>query len=118
MRDELINKWSTSQQHIEDEANEDDHDDDGSFPPPVPHSIQAKTAKSQDCEDYNHCDEGDKQDEPSSQLLTEQYASLAEDKDDDELFVQIPTPDASSSASKPRRKDKKKNARDCGRVSI
>lgn len=106
LRDELIDKWSTSQQYIkdEDEDDEDDYNDDGYFPPPKSQGVQAKTADLKECDGYDFNEQGDGEDEPSSQLLTEYYTSFTNDKkheDEENSFVQIPTPDASSSTLRP-----------------
>jgi hypothetical protein len=105
LRDELNEKWSASQQYIheEDDEDEDDDNDDGYFSPPISQDIQTKTADPKYCDGY---DQEDEEDGPSTQLLTEYHASFT--KDEDESFVQIPTPDASSSASKTRSGHKKK----------
>jgi hypothetical protein len=114
LRDELIDKWSAGQRYIRDEdeddeeGEKDDNNDDGYFSPHMSQGIQTKTADPKYCNDYNSDDQEDEEDGPGSQLLTEYYSSFT--KDEDESFVQIPTPDASS-ASKPQSKHKKKRSR-------
>lgn len=113
MRDELIDKWFTSQQYIkdEDEDDEDDYNNDGYFPPPKSQGVQAKTADLKECDDYDFNEQGNREDEPSSQLLTEYYTSFTNNKkhkDEENFFVQISTLNASSSTLRPWATHRKK----------
>ena len=120
LMDELNKKWSARQPYIEvggeDNNDDDNRNDDGYIPPPNFHDVLAKTADAKDYNGYDHYDEGNKKDESASQRLAEHRASFTsknrdadEDLGDakDEEFVQIPTPDASSSSSKRQATSKK-----------
>jgi len=78
-RRELIDKWSASQQYIEDKDDEDNYNDDGYFPPLKSRGIQVKTADPEECDGYDSNDQYGGEDDPSSQLLTEYYASFMND---------------------------------------
>lgn len=91
LRDELINKWSVSQQCIADEDEDDgeeeeeNNNDDGYFSPHMSRGIQTKTADPKYCNSYNYGDQEDEEDGSGSQLLTEYYSRFT--KDEDESFV-------------------------------